>query len=162
MDKQPFGTGWKTDPCDPVIENGKLYGRGSCDDCYAIYSALLAVKAVQSQGLSHPRIVITIEGSEEGGSIDDLVYYLTTYQHSLIGKPNVVICLDASAFLQDTLVISSTLRGCYIFDLTVKCYKENIHSGYAGITPDPYMIGMSIVNRLMDFKTHKVRKEFEV
>lgn len=24
------------------------------------------------------------------------------------------------------------------------------------------MIGMSIVNRLMDFETHKVRKEFEV
>ena len=46
MDKQPFGTGWKTDPCDPVIENGKLYGRGSCDDCYAVYSALLAIKAV--------------------------------------------------------------------------------------------------------------------
>ena len=48
MDKQPFGSGWKTDPCDPVIENGKLNGRGSCDDCYAVYSALLAIKAVQT------------------------------------------------------------------------------------------------------------------
>ena len=59
-------------------------------------------------------------------------------------------------------MISSTLRGCFIFDLTIKCYKENIHSGYAGITPDPYIIGMSIVNRLMDFKSHKVSHEFEV
>jgi acetylornithine deacetylase/succinyl-diaminopimelate desuccinylase-like protein len=45
LDKQPFGEGWIHDPCDPVIENGKLNGRGSSDDCYAFYSALLSIKA---------------------------------------------------------------------------------------------------------------------
>ncbi len=45
MDKQPFGEGWINLPCDPIIENGKLNGRGSSDDCYSFYSALLAVKA---------------------------------------------------------------------------------------------------------------------
>ena len=45
LDKQPFGTGWKYSPTEPTIENGKLYGRGACDDCYAVYSALLSVKA---------------------------------------------------------------------------------------------------------------------
>mmetsp|Transcript_3073 Transcript_3073/g.2051 ORF Transcript_3073/g.2051 Transcript_3073/m.2051 type:complete len:98 (-) Transcript_3073:1040-1333(-) len=46
MDKQPFGEGWTSDPCDPVIkEDGKLYGRGSSDDGYAFFSALLSVKA---------------------------------------------------------------------------------------------------------------------
>ncbi len=45
FDKQPFGPGWKYPATEPVIENGKLYGRGSVDDCYAVYSALLAVKA---------------------------------------------------------------------------------------------------------------------
>jgi acetylornithine deacetylase/succinyl-diaminopimelate desuccinylase-like protein len=48
MDKQPFGPGWKYDPTDPVVENGKLYGRGSSDDCYSLYSAVLAVKACQA------------------------------------------------------------------------------------------------------------------
>lgn len=71
MDKQPFGEGWDTDPCDPVIkpdEKGvlKLWGRGSSDDGYAFFSALLAIKACQEAGKSHPRCVITIEGSEEG------------------------------------------------------------------------------------------------
>ncbi len=46
MDKQPFGPGWTTDPTDPVVKDGKLYGRGSCDDCYAVYSALLSIKAL--------------------------------------------------------------------------------------------------------------------
>jgi hypothetical protein len=45
MDKQPFGEGWTTDPCDPVIKDGKMWGRGSVDDGYALFSAVLAIKA---------------------------------------------------------------------------------------------------------------------
>ena len=45
MDKQPFGEGWNTDPCDPVIKDGWLYGRGSSDDGYALLTAVTALKA---------------------------------------------------------------------------------------------------------------------
>jgi len=62
-------------------------------------------------------VVITIEGNEEGGSLEDLIYYMKTYRETLIGEPNVVICLDSDAFSEETLVISSSLRGCLIFDL---------------------------------------------
>ena len=75
MDKQPFGDGWVTNPCDPVIKDGRLYGRGSSDDGYALFTAIMSVKACQQAGTSHPQVVITIEGSEEG-EIFDLVYYL--------------------------------------------------------------------------------------
>lgn len=48
MDKQPFGEGWDTDPCDPVIKaDGKMYGRGSSDDGYSFFSSLHAIKACQ-------------------------------------------------------------------------------------------------------------------
>ena len=67
LDKQPYGDGWETAPNDPVIkEDGKMYGRGSVDDGYAFFTAILAVKACQDLGKSHPKIIITIEGSEEG------------------------------------------------------------------------------------------------
>jgi acetylornithine deacetylase/succinyl-diaminopimelate desuccinylase-like protein len=112
MDKQPFGEGWKYPPTEPVIEGGKLFGRGSSDDCYSFYSAILAVKACQDNNLPHPRIVITIEGNEEGGTLEDLIHYMKTYRESIIGEPSVVICLDSDAFKEDTLVISSSLRGC--------------------------------------------------
>ena len=42
------------------------------------------------------------------------------------------------------------------FDLTVTAHKENLHSGYAGIAPDPYFIGMELLGRIVDFKTHQV------
>ena len=110
MDKQPFGEGWDTDPCDPVIKDGYLYGRGAVDDGYAFFTAVLAIKACQEHGLPHPRCVITIEGSEEG-EIDDLVYYMAKYK-DLLGSPDLVICLDAGGFSNQTLGIVTTLKGC--------------------------------------------------
>ena len=59
--------------------------------------------------------MITIEGSEEG-EIDDLVYYLKTYKH-LLDNPTLVVCLDAGALSEDTIAITSTLRGCITFDI---------------------------------------------
>ena len=47
LDKQPYGEGWETEPMDPVIkEDGKLYGRGGADDGYAIFTAILSIKAL--------------------------------------------------------------------------------------------------------------------
>jgi acetylornithine deacetylase/succinyl-diaminopimelate desuccinylase-like protein len=37
------------DPYTPVIKDGKLYGRGSHDDGYAIFCAVASIKALQSQ-----------------------------------------------------------------------------------------------------------------
>ena len=96
MDKQPFGEGWNTDPCDPVIKDGFLYGRGACDDGYSFFTAVLAIKACQANGQPHPRCIITIEGSEEG-ELDDLIYYMDKYK-DLLASPDLVICLDAGGF----------------------------------------------------------------
>ena len=56
FDKQPPFVGWSEGkgPTTPVIENGKLYGRGGADDGYSTYSSMLAVKAVQEQGIPIP------------------------------------------------------------------------------------------------------------
>lgn len=58
--------------------------------------------------------------------------------------------------------MSSTLRGCLSFDLTIIAFSENLHSGYSGIVPDPYFIGMTLLSLIVDFKTQKVIPEFEV
>ena len=47
LDKQPYGEAWEDglSPTEPVIRDGRLYGRGSSDDGYAAFSFFLAVKA---------------------------------------------------------------------------------------------------------------------
>src|SRR5271169_4582366 len=51
LDKQPEMSGWRDGygPWNPLFEDGKLYGRGSADDGYAVFAALSAVSALQTQ-----------------------------------------------------------------------------------------------------------------
>ena len=75
-DKQPEFSGWEEDlsPWEPVIRDGKLYGRGGADDGYATFGSLTAIRALQEQAIPHAHCVILIEGCEESGSFD-LPYY---------------------------------------------------------------------------------------
>ena len=80
--------------------------------------------------MSHPRITITIEGSEEG-EIADLIHYIKNYKADL-GKPDLVICLDAGALTEKTVTVTNSLRGCLNFDITATVGKNNCHSGLGG------------------------------
>ncbi len=48
LDVVPGGDGWSvTEPFDPVVKDGKLYGRGTIDDKGPAVAALYAMKAVR-------------------------------------------------------------------------------------------------------------------
>ena len=72
LDKQPEFTGWLPGlgPWEPVLRDGKLYGRGAADDGYAVFSSLTAIAALKQQQVRLPRCVVLIEACEESGSVD--------------------------------------------------------------------------------------------
>ncbi len=150
-DKQPEFTGWHEGkgPWIPVLENGRLYGRGGGDDGYALFSCLSALSALQQQNLATPRCTIVIEGCEESGSFD-LPYYIELLSEE-IGTPDLVVCLDAECGNYDQLWLTTSLRGMLSGTLTVEVLKEGVHSGAAGgIVPSSFRVLRSLYERIED------------
>jgi acetylornithine deacetylase/succinyl-diaminopimelate desuccinylase-like protein len=161
LDKQPYGAGWNTDPCDPVIKNGLMYGRGASDDGYAPFSAMLAIKAAQDQGAKMPRVALVLETEEESGS-PNLIPLLKIATES-IGKPDVCFCMDSGAFDYNQLWMTSSLRGICILDMTVQCGKDAYHSGeVGGIVPETFRIVRTLLDRLDNSATGEVCPELLV
>ncbi|SCJ81924.1 M20 family metallopeptidase [Neobittarella massiliensis] len=70
MDVMPVGelSFWESDPFDPVVRDGKLYGRGSGDDKGGIAAAVAAVKLLQDSGIEIPgQVQLHCVSDEEGG-----------------------------------------------------------------------------------------------
>lgn len=95
LDKQPEFTGWRPGlgPWEPVLQNGKLYGRGTADDGYAVFSSVAAIAALKKQQVPLARCVLLIETCEESSSVD-LPLHLEALGDS-IGHPSLVVCLDS-------------------------------------------------------------------
>ena len=160
LDKQPEFTGWSEGlgPWEPVLRNGRLYGRGGADDGYAVFSSLTAIAALKQQGVALPRCVLLIEASEESGSID-----LPAHLESLgdaIGDPSLVVCLDAECGDYDRVWCTTSLRGNLTGRLQVRVLTEGVHSGMAtGIAATPFRIAQQLLTRIENPATGEVLLE---
>jgi acetylornithine deacetylase/succinyl-diaminopimelate desuccinylase-like protein len=149
LDKQPEFTGWLPGlgPWEPVVRDGKLYGRGGADDGYAVFSSLAAIAALKAQGVALPRCVVLIEASEESGSIH-LPAHLTALGDR-IGDPSLVVCLDAESGNYDQVWCTTSLRGNLVGTLRVRILTEGVHSGMAtGIAPTAFRVVQQLLARL--------------
>src|SRR4051812_4445609 len=151
LDKQPEMTGWRDGlgPWTPVIENGRLYGRGGADDGYAVFCALAAMRALQQEKRPHARVAMLIECCEESGSYD-----LPAYLEALaprIGTPELVVGLDSGCGNYDQLWGTTSLRGLVNGVLTIEVLTEGVHSGDAsGVVAESARIARQLLERLDD------------
>jgi acetylornithine deacetylase/succinyl-diaminopimelate desuccinylase-like protein len=158
LDKQPEMTGWREGlgPWTPVIENGKLYGRGGADDGYAVFCGLAALRALREEKRPHARVAMLIECCEESGSYD-----LPAYLEALaprIGAPDLVIGLDSGCGNYEQLWGTSSLRGLINGILTVEVLTEGVHSGDAsGVVAEGARIARQLLDRIDDAPTGMVR-----
>ena len=159
LDKQPALGDWSAGlgPWQPVLRDGRLYGRGAADDGYSGYAAVSALEAVRAAGGEHARTVILLETGEESGS-PDLPAYLAHIDRRL-GHVDLVICLDSGAGTdRDRLWLTSSLRGMVTATVTVRVLEAGVHSGIAsGIAPDSFRIIRQLLDRLEDPVTGRVK-----
>src|SRR5499427_8311236 len=149
LDKQPEFSGWLPGlgPWEPVLRDGKLYGRGAADDGYAVFSSLTAIAALKEQQVRLPRCVVLIEACEESGSVD-LPAHLEALG-TVFGEPSLVVCLDAECGNYEQVWCTTSLRGNLVGTLRVRVLTEGVHSGMAtGIAPTPFRILEQLLARL--------------
>jgi acetylornithine deacetylase/succinyl-diaminopimelate desuccinylase-like protein len=157
LDKQPEFTGWAPglSPWQPVIRDGRLYGRGGADDGYAVFGAVSAVMSLQAAGVPLPRCIVLIEASEESGSVD-----LPAHLESLgdaFPEPALVICLDAECANYDQLWCTTSLRGLVGGTLRIRMLREGVHSGMGtGIAATPFMVLRALLSRIEDQATGEI------
>jgi acetylornithine deacetylase/succinyl-diaminopimelate desuccinylase-like protein len=157
LDKQPEMLGWSDGlgPWQPVLKDGKLYGRGGADDGYAMFASLAALLALKQQGAAHGRCVIVIEACEESGS-PDLPFYID-HLAPRIGTPDLVVCLDSGCGNYDQLWLTTSLRGNLLGTVTVRVLTEGVHSGAAsGIVPSSFRILRALLSRIEDQETGRM------
>ncbi|NPA76116.1 MAG: M20 family metallo-hydrolase [Euryarchaeota archaeon] len=95
MDTVPEGdlSLWSHDPYDPVVKDGKIYGRGTLDDGQGIVSSYFAAKAILKAGL-RPKINLGLVfvADEEAGSRYGVHYLM---DKDLFMKDDLVVVPDA-------------------------------------------------------------------
>lgn len=83
LDVVPAGDGWKiTNPFEPLVEDGRIYGRGTADDKGPAVAALYAMRAVKELGIPLKKNVRLILGTDEECGSQDIEHYYRIEQEA--------------------------------------------------------------------------------
>lgn len=76
-DVVPADGKWETAPFEPMMIDGKMYGRGTVDDKGPLVAVLYAMRAIKESGLSMKHHINHIIGCNEETGHECIKYYLT-------------------------------------------------------------------------------------
>lgn len=77
-DVVPAGDGWNKKPYSGIIQNGRIYGRGTMDDKGPAISAIYCLKALKDLKIKPNRRIRVIIGASEEQGTDDLEHYFAS------------------------------------------------------------------------------------
>jgi acetylornithine deacetylase/succinyl-diaminopimelate desuccinylase-like protein len=128
---------WATPPFEPVVRDGRMYGRGSADDKCGIALHAAAIRALLAEGAPPVTIKVVVEGEEEcsiaflpqlvGGNADLL-------------RADVAVVADGGNIRTGRPTITTSIRGSTSIAVRVDVLPIAVHSGaFGGPLPDAVM-----------------------
>lgn len=143
--------GWSTDPFDPVVRDGRLYGRGAADDKGQVFFHTLGVRAhLAATGRSAPAVhlKLLVEGEEESGSPH---FRALVEQRAARLAADAVIVSDTGMWSEDTPTVCTGMRGLVECETELYGPDQDIHSGsFGGAVPNPATVAARLVAALHD------------
>jgi acetylornithine deacetylase/succinyl-diaminopimelate desuccinylase-like protein len=143
-DVQPVGdeTLWNTDPFEPQVIDGRLFGRGSGDNKSGVVVHYHVVKQLLED--LPVNLKIFIEGEEEIGS-PTMTEFINQNRDAL--ESDVIIIADSGNVRIGTPTITTTLRGLVDAIIEVDQPMRPIHSGVGGgVVPDAFLVLSKIIS----------------
>lgn len=139
---------WESPPFEPVIKDGKIYARGSCDDKGQVYMHVKAFEAMMKLNTLPCNVKFMIEGEEEVGS-DHLGTFVKENKEKL--KGDIILISDTALISLDHPSITAGLRGLSYVEVEVTGPNRDLHSGvYGGAVANPVNVLTKMIASLHD------------
>lgn len=143
---------WDSPPFEPVVKDGKIYARGSCDDKGQVYMHIKAFESMMKTNSLACNVRFMIEGEEEVGS-SHLGEWIRENKNRL--KGDVILISDTSIIANDVPSIEVGLRGLSYVEVEVTGPNRDLHSGvYGGAVGNPIQVLCEMIASMKDKNNH--------
>lgn len=138
---------WDRPPFEPVVENGRVYARGTADDKNHVYVHLWAARAwLETRGRLPINLKIVMEGEEESGS-DHFEPWIAANRERLAA--DIAVISDTGFYEGNHPAITISLRGLVYAQIDVAGARLDLHSGsFGGNVQNPANALATIIARL--------------
>ncbi|HTN05827.1 dipeptidase [Agriterribacter sp.] len=143
---------WNSGPFDPVIKDGKVFARGSCDDKGQFYMHIKALETLVKTNTLFTNIKFIIEGEEEIGS-PNLAKFVSS--HKALLSADVILISDTAMISMENPSIDIGVRGLSYIEVEVSGPNRDLHSGvYGGAVANPITILAKMIASCHDENNH--------
>ncbi len=139
---------WMTDPFEPVIRDGKIWGRGADDDKGQGMMHAKAFELMVSTNTLPCNVKFMTEGEEEIGS-PSLGKWCREHKEML--KADIILVSDTSLLSDKIPSITVGLRGLAYWQVEVTGPDHDLHSGiFGGAVANPVNVLCTMIDQMTD------------
>jgi len=140
---------WKSDPFEPIIKGGKIWGRGADDNKGQNFVHIKSVEAyLKTKGELPVNVKFLIEGEEEIGS-ENLEIFIKKNKKLL--QCDTVLISDTSMYAPGVPTINYGLRGLCYMEIELTGPNRDLHSGsFGGGIANPINELAKLISKLQD------------
>jgi acetylornithine deacetylase/succinyl-diaminopimelate desuccinylase-like protein len=118
---------WESEPFEPEIRDGYLYGRGTVDDKGQLYMLLAAARELARAGELPVNLRFTCDGEEETAG-HTLVDYVAADERGA----DAAVIFDSGMIKPGVPAFDVATRGNVYYHLTIRTGERDLHSGIYG------------------------------
>ena len=139
---------WKSNPFEPEVHDGAIWGRGANDDKGQLFMHIKAFEYLLRSGKLTHNVKFLFEGEEEIGS-PSLPAWIKAHRKLL--KADICLVSDTTMISDRVPSINCGMRGLSYLEVKVIGPDHDLHSGhYGGSVANPIQVLCEMISKLID------------